>query len=159
MKDKGFLMGPVLFAVLAAGILAGCGGDGAGGGGGEYGIALAAFAKTGIRLPGSINHRLSLGADFSSGNWGGTFTAFAPLSGHSQGVLFTQKLSSLARLSLGYTARLMEALSLDLGEGRKNRPWAPDREDPGGDTPPCGGKGRFYREKPHGHRFGAGYGF
>jgi hypothetical protein len=84
-------------------------------GGGEYGIALAAFAEAGVRLPGSINHRLSLGADFSSGNWNETFTAFAPLSGHPAGMLFTQKLSSLARLSLGYKARLIEALSLDMG--------------------------------------------
>jgi hypothetical protein len=84
-------------------------------GAGEYGIAFAALAETAVRLPGLISQRLSLGANFSSGNRDETFTAFVPLSGHPAGVLFTPAMSSLARIYLGYRARLHEALSLDTG--------------------------------------------
>ncbi|MDR2185469.1 MAG: hypothetical protein LBO80_07375 [Treponema sp.] len=84
-------------------------------GAGEYGIAFAALAETGIRLPGLISHRLFLGGNFSSGNRNDRLIAFVPLSGHPAGSLFTQTMSSLGRIHLGYKARLHETLSLDTG--------------------------------------------
>jgi hypothetical protein len=96
---------------IAAAALAEALEDGDGGGG----MAFALSAEAGLRLPGRINQRLVLGADFSSGNWNNTVAAFVPLSGNSTGFVFAPKMSSLARLCLGYKARLHETLSLDAG--------------------------------------------
>jgi hypothetical protein len=84
-------------------------------GDGEYGVAFGGLVETGIRLPGLISHRFFLGANFSSGNWNETFTAFIPLSGNSAGIVFTPKMSSLARVYLEYKSRLHETLSLEAG--------------------------------------------
>jgi hypothetical protein len=67
-------------------------------------------------MPGTeIQDRLSLGARYSSGRWGGSsFAEFRPLTTETQGQVLRAKLSGLSVIEASYTARLSDPLALDI---------------------------------------------
>jgi hypothetical protein len=75
--------------------------------------AFAGYADVKLDFPGSLNDRLSIGARSSSGKVNDAVTAFNPINGHSGGMIFTPKFSSIAIISSTYEARLFEPLSFD----------------------------------------------
>jgi hypothetical protein len=65
--------------------------------------------------PGALQDRLLLTARYASGRFGNSVLAeFRPLTSEPQGRVLRAKLSGLTIVETGYTARLMETLSLDL---------------------------------------------
>jgi hypothetical protein len=64
--------------------------------------------------PGQLNNRLSLNMALSSGGWGNAVKAFLPINTLALGRVLRPKISGLALVETGYTARLHDALSADL---------------------------------------------
>lgn len=75
--------------------------------------AFAGYGDAMMDVPGSLNDRFSVGIRSSSGNTSDTVTAFNPINGHSGGMVFAPKFSSITVISGTYEARLLETLSFD----------------------------------------------
>ena len=80
---------------------------------GVFSAALGAAARLRMDVPGALNDGIAIALKFGSGAWGNAFAAFTPVSAHPQGMSFNGTMSGLALLSLGYSARLHEAVSID----------------------------------------------
>jgi len=85
---------------------------------GQNNVSLAGELGIGWMLPTSITDRLSLTARYSGGASDGasdgSFAAFVPITTADQGNILKAKLSGLSIISLDYTARLHESLSLNV---------------------------------------------
>jgi len=80
-------------------------------------FATAAAAELGVQLPlpTPVQDRFSFTARYSSGSSGDAFAAFLPLTTKAQGDIIGVKLSGLSLLSLEYSARIIPALSANIG--------------------------------------------
>jgi hypothetical protein len=80
---------------------------------------------------GGIHDRLSLNAAFSSGAWNDTVRAFLPINTIAQGKVLRPKISGLALVELGYTARLHNTFSTEVQAAYFFRTDSHTYNDPG----------------------------
>jgi len=76
--------------------------------------AFAAEAGVSYVLPTTLRNKVSLFARYSSGNSGGTMSAFQPFTITGQGNILDAKLSALSIITLDYIAKLNKAFSAGL---------------------------------------------
>ncbi|MCL2128596.1 MAG: hypothetical protein FWH38_10110 [Treponema sp.] len=77
---------------------------------GDASAAFGALAGFRMDLPGAMNHGINLATQYSSGSWNDNFSAFTPISSHTQGMVFPGTFSGLWIFSAEYSARLFQAL-------------------------------------------------
>jgi hypothetical protein len=83
-------------------------------GGRSPGFCFAVSGGLAWLLPGGLNDRLSLNMALSSGAWNNTVRAFLPINTVAQGKVLRPKISGLALVEAGYTARLHNTLSAEV---------------------------------------------
>ena len=76
----------------------------------NFAAALGLLVRLGMDIPGSLNDRLQITLECTSGSWNDTFAVFIPISSPAQGMIFPETTAGLGTASIDYNARISPSL-------------------------------------------------
>ena len=80
---------------------------------GEFNAAFGAMFRYKTDVPGFLNDGFNVTMKFTSGSWGKTFTAFTPVTSHSQAKFLPLSISGLGMFSTDYTVLFHRTLKAE----------------------------------------------